>query len=44
MRRSVLIDNLVSLIDEGVIHFADLEGFSDELKETVKIFIERRIF
>ena len=26
------------------IHFADLEGFSDELKETVKIFIERRIF
>lgn len=44
MRRSVLIDNLVSLINEGVIHFEDLDGFSDELKEIVRVFVERRVF
>lgn len=36
MARSNLIYNIVSLINEGAISFDDLEGFSDELKETVK--------
>lgn len=40
MRRSVLIQNLVMLIQGGVIEFADLKDFSDELQETVKRFSE----
>ncbi len=41
MRRSDLIYHMISLINEGAIHFEDLEEFSDELKETVSFFVER---
>lgn len=41
MRRSRLIYNILSLIDEGVIKFEDLEEFSDELKEAVGFFEKR---
>lgn len=40
MSRSSLIYNIISLINEGAISCADLEEFSDELKETVRFFIE----
>lgn len=33
--------DLIRLINEGVITVNDLDGFSDELKETVKFLIER---
>lgn len=41
MRRSKLIYNLVSLIDEGAVELEDLADFSDELKENVRIFFKR---
>ncbi|HHX59137.1 MAG TPA: multidrug transporter [Epulopiscium sp.] len=41
MSRSNLINNIISLISDGVISFENLEEFSDELKETVSAFIER---
>lgn len=41
MSRSNLINNIISLINEGAISFENLEEFSDELKETVSAFIER---
>lgn len=41
MRRSTLILNIISLINEGVIGFDDLQEFSDELRETVCIFMRR---
>lgn len=41
MRRSQLIYNIISLINEGAISFKDLEEFSEQLKETIRIFIER---
>ena len=41
MSRSNLLYNIISLIDEGAISYEDLEEFSDELKETIKAFIER---
>ncbi len=40
LRRSLLIDNLVRLFNEGVISVEDLNDFSDELKDTVR-FISR---
>lgn len=40
MRRSKLIYNIISLLNEGAISYKDLEEFSDELKETVRFFIE----
>lgn len=33
---------VISLINDGVIGFEDLEDFSDELKDAVKCFIERQ--
>lgn len=36
MRRSQMFFNLISLINDGAITEKDLEGFSDELVETVK--------
>ena len=42
MRRSNLIYNILSLIDEEAIRLEDLEEFSDELKETIRFFSERR--
>lgn len=41
MSRSNLIYNLISLINDGAISFEALEEFSDELKETVRAFVER---
>jgi len=41
MHRSNLIYNIISLIKEGAISYVDLEEFSDELKETVRFFVER---
>ena len=41
MRRSQLIFNTISLINEGAISFKDLEEFSEQFKETIRIFIER---
>lgn len=35
MKRSALLYNIISLINDGAITFDDLEGFSDELKESV---------
>lgn len=39
--RSKLIYNIISLLNEGAISFEDLEEFSDELKETVGVFINK---
>ena len=39
MRRSALFENLVSLFNNGVICDDDLEGFSDEIRKTVKEFV-----
>lgn len=36
MRRSALVDNLLRLLSEGAITLDDLEGFSDEIIETLK--------
>lgn len=41
MSRSDLIYDIISLINEGAISFDDLDEFSDELKETIRAFIER---
>ena len=41
INRSNLINNIISLINDGAISFEDLEEFSDELKKTVSAFVER---
>lgn len=41
MSRSNLIYNIIALINEGAISFEDLEEFSDQLKETIRFFIDR---
>lgn len=41
MSRSNLINNIIFLINDGAISFENLEEFSDELKETVSVYIER---
>ena len=38
MKRSNCIFNIVSLINEGAITMADLDDFSDELKESISRF------
>ena len=38
MRRSSLYVDLANLLADGVITFADIEEFSDELKETLRYF------
>ncbi len=40
MSRSNLIYNIISLLNEGVIDVEDLDGFSDDLKRTVRFFRE----
>ena len=40
MIRTNLIYLIISLINNDVINIEDLEDFSDELKETVKAFLE----
>lgn len=42
MRRSMMIENLIQLIYEGVISFADLDGFSAELRERVRCVFRNR--
>lgn len=42
MRRSEMIYNIAQLIHDKVIRFEDLDGFSDDLKEAVRIFLDRR--
>lgn len=41
MRRSTAINNIVSLVSDGVISLDDLEEFSDDLKEVVKYIVEK---
>lgn len=38
MRRSQLIWNLISLLNEGAIDYSDLDGFSDGLLEVLEAF------
>lgn len=40
--RSDMIYNILALIYDGAISAADLEDFSDELKETINFFLERQ--
>ena len=42
MTRTNFIYNIISLINNDVISMKDLEDFSDELKETVRVFLERQ--
>lgn len=42
MARTNFIYNIIALINNDVISMKDLEDFSDELKETVKAFLERQ--
>lgn len=37
MRRSVMRNNLIGLLLDGVIGFDDLEGFSDELRDSLEV-------
>ncbi len=39
VRRSQMLSNLVSLMNDGTITETDLDGFSDELVEAVKHFV-----
>ncbi len=39
MRRFILIENLVSLVERKVITFEKLKDFSDELKESVQVWM-----
>lgn len=41
MRRSMLVFNLLSLLNEDAISLDDLAGFSDQLKETIHMFLRR---
>lgn len=42
LSRTNLIYDIISFINDGAITIDDLEGFSDELKETVNTFLERQ--
>lgn len=42
MRRSRMITNILSLLDDGVIQMEDLKEFSDELQECINFFIYGR--
>lgn len=39
--RSNMLDNIIALIREGAIGVEDLAEFSEELRETVNMFVER---
>ncbi|MGN0161012.1 MAG: multidrug transporter [Lachnospiraceae bacterium] len=41
MRRSTVINNIVSLVSDGVISLDDLKEFSNDLKEVVKYIVEK---
>lgn len=38
MRRSKLIENIISLINDGVINLSDISEFSGGLKQTIEIY------
>lgn len=40
MRRSKLIENILDLLHEGAIMLEDLDDFSDELKDTVQLYVQ----
>ena len=42
MTRTNFLYNIISLISNDVISMKDLEDFSDKLKETVRVFLERQ--
>ena len=42
MNRTNFICNIITLINNDVISVKDLEVFSEELKETVRAFLERQ--
>ena len=44
MRKNIIVDNIISLINEGAITFDDLSDFSDELKEYVSFLLKHRNF
>ena len=44
MRKNIMVDNIISLINEGAITFDDLSDFSDELKEYVSFLLKHRNF
>lgn len=37
----MMLNNILSLIAHGVITMADLEGFSDELIDTIRVIIDK---
>ena len=39
MKRSNLLFNLASLVGEGAIGYDDLEEFSEDLREAVKLYL-----
>lgn len=39
MSRSKLINNIISIINDGAISYEDLEEFSDELKQTLSFLL-----
>lgn len=41
MRRSTVINSIVSLVSDGIISLDDLEEFSNDLKERVKYIVEK---
>lgn len=41
MRKSEMVYNIIELLNEHVISLDDLSDFSEELKETVSIFLRR---
>lgn len=41
MRRSEMLYNIVQLIHDKVITFEDLDAFSEELREAVRLFLDR---
>lgn len=43
IRRSVMLDNIVQLVSEGVIDMENLHDFSDTFRDTVQFILERRI-
>jgi len=42
LNKSSMIWDIVSLINNGVIQFKDLEEFGDGLKENVRVILERQ--
>lgn len=41
MRRSVLIENIIQLLRDGVIQMEDLNEFSEVLQDTIHIILRR---